>query len=91
MQDFAKPDVLINPDISAVKNVDKKYWKRVGNAVVEMTKVEKKIVDDAKKAKKIKDIEDLNFEGKEAINILIDAGIVTKQQVVDSLKAKEGL
>lgn len=35
------PDVLINPDISAVKNVPIKFWKRNGNSIVEMTQAEK--------------------------------------------------
>lgn len=35
------PDVIINPDISAVSNVSIKYWKRNGNSIGEMTQAEK--------------------------------------------------
>lgn len=35
------PDMLFNPDISAVANVPLKYWKRSGNNIVEMTQAEK--------------------------------------------------
>ena len=32
-QDYAKPGVLINPDLSALKDVPKKYWKQSGTDV----------------------------------------------------------
>jgi hypothetical protein len=41
------PDVLVNPDVTALTAVDLKYWKRVGNAVQEMTSGEKATVDSA--------------------------------------------
>jgi len=39
--DFPKEDWIINPDLSAVENVPKKYWKIIGDAVSEMTPAEK--------------------------------------------------
>jgi hypothetical protein len=44
------PDVIINPDISAVAAVPLKYWKRVVNAIQEMTAGEKTTVDNAEAA-----------------------------------------
>ena len=38
---------IINPDLSNVEGVDPKYWKIVGNAVLEMNQVEKDAVDAA--------------------------------------------
>lgn len=35
------PDVLINPDISAVDLVPIRYWKRVGDTIIEMTQGDK--------------------------------------------------
>jgi len=35
------PDIIVNPDISTVKNIPLKFWKRSGNNVIEMTQVEK--------------------------------------------------
>ena len=43
--DFLDPPWLINPDVSALSAVPRKYWKVVGNTVVEMTTAEKKNVD----------------------------------------------
>lgn len=46
--DYASdPDALINPDVSALTGVPTKYWKRVVNAVQEMTAQEKQALDDA--------------------------------------------
>lgn len=43
------PDELVlkNPDLSAVEGVDEKYWKVVGDQVVEMTAEEKAVADAA--------------------------------------------
>jgi len=38
---------LINPDLSAVRNIPAKYWKVSGNSVVEMNNTEKAIIDTA--------------------------------------------
>lgn len=39
------PDIIINPDISAVKIIPLKYWKHDGNKILEMTQAEKDTVD----------------------------------------------
>lgn len=46
MNDFAVPNVQINPDISEVEGVPVKYWKKgAGNTVVEMSSEEKEAVE----------------------------------------------
>ena len=42
---FDPADWIINPDLSALAAVDKKYWKIVGDTVVEMDQGEKDAVD----------------------------------------------
>jgi len=41
----ANPYALINPDLSAVKEVATRYWKRIGDKVTEMTQSEKDDLD----------------------------------------------
>jgi hypothetical protein len=45
--DFDKADWIIEPDLSLVQGVDKKYWKLDGDRVLEMDTDEKQAVDDA--------------------------------------------
>lgn len=43
-----RTDVIINPDMSAIKGVPIRYWKKgVGDSVVEMTAIEKTQIDNA--------------------------------------------
>ena len=44
---FSPATWIINPDLSALSGVEKKYWKIVGDTVVEMTQPEKDAVDTA--------------------------------------------
>lgn len=85
---FSKKNVVINPDLSSLSSVPKKYWKKVGNGVIEMTDIEKKSVDDLKVTKEQEKINNLDFDGSEAIKVLIEVGLVTKKQVTDALKTK---
>lgn len=85
------PDVIINPDISAVKSVNRKYWKRSGDKVVEMTIAEKVQVDLAEKQVQIDAINQYKFDGGELAEILVDKGILTKTEVVDLIKQRRGL
>ncbi len=48
--DYPTADWLINPDLSALAAVEQKYWKVVGETVVEMTQPEKDAVDAAEAA-----------------------------------------
>jgi len=46
--DFMDADHIINPDVSALENVPRRYWKFDGfDGVTEMTQVEKDAVDNA--------------------------------------------
>jgi hypothetical protein len=86
-QAFAKPGVLINPDISAVKDVPRKYWKRVGDQIKEMTAAEKTAVDNAEKS--ARDVRIDNLEDVDAIVLakaLIKAGVITKAALVQRVK-----
>lgn len=85
------PDVLFNPDISAVKNVPLKYWKKAGNTIVEMTKIEKDAIDLAEKQARIVAIENYQFEAGELARILVDEGIITKAKLIAKVKEKEGI
>lgn len=91
------PDVLINPDISAVKNVPIKFWKRVGNAIAEMSQAEK----DAVSAAELQARKDMaNDFGVQDMKIILKVLIailnsklpankqITKQEVVDALKGE---
>lgn len=82
--------ILINPDISSVMSIPLKYWKKVNNTVVEMTKVEKQAVDDVQKQLRIDAINNYQFEGGRLAEILVDEGIITKDKITDKIKVKEG-
>lgn len=43
--EYDELDWLINPDLSQVAGVQSKYWKVVGDTVVEMSEAEKQVVD----------------------------------------------
>lgn len=54
--DFPEVDWFINPDISAVENVDKKYWARpLTDPVTEMTQAEKDVIDASEAAQAVDD------------------------------------
>ena len=90
------PDVLINPDISIVQNVPFKYWKRVGNSIVEMTLGEKQAVLDAELLVRKSNANTFGVGLLEfvialikVINIRLPAGQkITKQEMIDALKAE---
>lgn len=48
--DYPVAQWIINPDLSGVASVPKKYWKIVGDNVEEMTQAEKDVVDAAEAA-----------------------------------------
>lgn len=85
------PDVIVNPDISAVQNVPLKYWKRVGNQVKEMTLAEKAQVDLTEKTARITAISNYQFEGGQLAEALVSAGLITKIQIVNFIRQKEGI
>ncbi len=51
--EFDNDEWIINPDLSAVIGVPRKYWKLVENEIVEMTAEEKAIVDQPTSKEKV--------------------------------------
>lgn len=91
------PDVLINPDISAVKNVPVRFWKRNGNNIVEMTQAEKDAITAAElQARKDSadtfDIEDMKIVLTALIKVInTKLGAtkqITRQELIDALKGE---
>ena len=91
------PDVLFNPNITAVKNVPVRFWKRSGNTIVEMTQVEKDVLAAAelqvrKDAANDLGVQDIKIALKALITVLntkLPANKqLTKQELVDALKGE---
>ena len=90
------PDVIVNPDISTVQNIDKKYWKRVGNSIVEMILAEKQAILDEELTQRKNQANTFGVGLLEfatalikVINIRLPAGQkITKQEMIDAIKAE---
>ena len=86
----ADPDVLVNPDISKVKDVPLEHWKRDRDKIVEMSLAEKQVIIDAKLLEIDKQIIDLNIDAlivaKAIAKVLIAKGIITKTDLVNAIK-----
>lgn len=91
------PDVIIDPDISNVQSVPLKYWKRVGNTIVEMTQAEKDVIlaselqarKDAITDPSFGDIKDILTALIKVINIRLPQNQkITKQEIIDAIKAE---
>jgi len=91
------PDVIFNPDISAVQNVPLKYWKRSGDNIVEMNLAEKQTILDAELQARKDAANDFGIEGMKivltalikVINLRLPSGQkITKQEMVDALKGE---
>lgn len=91
------PDIIFNPDISAVKNVPLKYWKRSGDNIVEMSQAEKDVISAAELQARKDAANDFGVEGMKialtalikVINIRLPIGQkITKQEMVDALKGE---
>lgn len=88
-------DAIINPDISSVQSVPLKYWKRVGNTVVEMTLAEKQVVDvailqarkDAITDPSFADLKDIFTALIKVLNTKLPANKqITRQELIDAIK-----
>lgn len=90
-QNYALPNVIINPDLSNVQGVPKRFWKKDGLNVVEMTDTEKQLVRAQAKADRRANINKLNFGVVELAEALINKGLITKKEIVDYVKGKEGV
>lgn len=91
------PNAIINPDITAVQGVPLKFWKRVGNTIVEMTQAEKDAVLAAELQARRDQANDLSFQDMKSvltalikvINIRLPQNQkITKQELVDAIKAE---
>lgn len=88
------PDVIVDPDISALTGVLVKYWKRSGNTVVQMTQAEKNAVDAAELAARKAGADGFTVSMKDAftalikvINLRLPANQkITKQELIDAIK-----
>lgn len=86
--DFSEnPNAVINPDLTSLSSVHKKYWKRSGDIVVEMTTEEKQAVDQAEINKKTTEKENLNIDVITLAKALVAAGVVTKSNLVQAIKS----
>ena len=91
------PNVIFNPDISAVINVPLKYWKRSGNNIVEMSLAEKQAIEATELQARKDAANDFGIDGMKIVltalikvinlRLPIDKKI-TKQEMVDALKGE---
>ena len=73
--DYSTDDWIINPDLSILEGVPKRYWKVVGDNVLEMDQSEKDVVDLAvNRAAKIQAINNW-WNSKEEGGVLTSSGI----------------
>lgn len=80
------PNVIINPDVSALKDIPLKYWKRDGDNVLEMSEAEKQAIDDDEEAERQARIEKLEIDAIVLAKALVKAGVVGKQLLVSKIK-----
>jgi len=81
------PDVVVNPDVSALDAVPLKYWKRSGDTVSEMSAVEKQAIDDAEKAIRTSRIERMeDIDAVVLAKALVRSGVVSKTVLIDNIK-----
>lgn len=91
------PDVILNPNITAVKNVPVKFWKRNGSSITEMSQAEKDATITAElQARKdmandfgIQDMKPILTALIKVLNTKLPANKqITKQEMVDALKGE---
>ena len=87
------PDVIVNPDISALGLVPRKHWKRVGDTIVEMTQAEKDtLVATELQAKK--DAITLSHDDMrvvltaliKVVNLRLPSNKITKEEMIQAIK-----
>lgn len=91
------PDILVNPDVSAVKGVPVKFWKRNGDSIVEMSQEEKDAIATAELQARKSLADTLDMQD---IRVILTALIkvlntkfgatkqITKQELIDALKGE---
>lgn len=84
------PDFIKNPDMSAVEGVEPIYWKRVGDAVVEMSQAEKdNVVAAATLAQAVDEADRINRMDVSVIDLakaLVDAGVISAPDLKTALR-----
>lgn len=82
------PNVIVNPDISALGSVPLKYWKREKDNVLEMTQAEKDVVD-ATALQTQKDNVVLGDDIEALVSVLGTKGIsITNTEILTEIKSK---
>lgn len=90
------PDVLVNPNITTVQNVPIKFWKRVGDAITEMTAAEKQAVSDVELQQRKSQADTFSANPIEIFTAIIKVlntklpanKQITKQEMIDAIKAE---
>ncbi|OGU80428.1 MAG: hypothetical protein A2W11_00755 [Ignavibacteria bacterium RBG_16_35_7] len=90
------PDIIINPDISAIEKIPLKYWKRIENNIAEMTADEKLAVNNTELTTRKTAADTFSVDINLIIKVLIDIGntkwslgkTVTEQEIINLLKTK---
>lgn len=96
--DYPEVDWLHDPDVSALASVERKYWKVVGDTVVEMSQAEKDAVDAAIAAAQLasqvaeaKDIVDAALRWKGSMERAYRALVLVTLSEINILRAAAGL
>lgn len=77
-----KNGVLINPDLTLVRNVDMKYWKITGNQVIPMNLAERQVIDDAEAVERQQAKDNfIDVSTPKLIKALILKGVITKEDL----------
>ncbi len=84
-------NALINPDMSAVANVPRKYWKRGDKAVVEMDTEEKEAVllkeAETQETQNNAQAESLDISAQTLAQALVNHGVITEFDLIQASKA----
>lgn len=80
------PDCIVNPNVSAVLGVPRRYWKRSGSSVLEMSAAEKAAVDAAEATLKDAAVSNLEIDAVTLAKALVRAGVVAKAPLVNAIK-----
>jgi len=93
--EYPETDWIINPDVSAVTDVPRKYWKLDGDRVIEMTQSEKDAVDAQELQNRIDAVKELGDAGLKdvmtalikIINLRLSSGQkITKDEFIQAIK-----
>jgi hypothetical protein len=89
------PDVLIDPDVSQVQNIERRFWKRDNNNIIEMTASEKQAVLDAELNERKLTVDEFGFQEMKVVlkslikvlNLRLKNGEkITQQELIQAIK-----